>query len=70
MKWLEGNTLMFFKKKKIYKVEYRDRWNDYGSTLVKATDEVDAWNKAMKQFWSGSAYRPTVCLRISELTNA
>ena len=61
---------MFFKKKKIYKVEYRDRWNDYGCAVVKATDKADAWNKAKKQFWSISAYIPMVCLNISELKDS
>lgn len=61
---------MFFKKKKIYQVEYQDKWDDYGCVVVKAIDEADAWKKAKKQFWSGSVYSPTICLRISELKYA
>lgn len=61
---------MFFKKKKIYQVEYKDKWNDYGCVVVKAIDEAAAWKKARKQFWSDSVYSPTICLRISELKDA
>lgn len=61
---------MFFKKKKIYKVEYRDRCDDYGCAVVKATDEANAWKNAKKQFWSGSAYAPTTCLNINELKDS
>lgn len=61
---------MLFKKKKIYQVEYLDKWSCCGCVVVKAVDEADAWEKAKKQFWSGSLYRPTVCLRINELKDA
>jgi hypothetical protein len=39
---------MFFKKKKIYKVEYKDAWGDYGCVVVKAIDEASAWKKARR----------------------
>lgn len=61
---------MFFKKKKIYQVEYKDTWDDYGCVVVKAIDEAVAWKKAKKQFCSSSPYSPTICLRISELKDA
>lgn len=59
-----------FKKKKIYKVEYKDRWNDYGCSVVKATDKAEAWNITRKQHGSYSNYRATVCVSITELKDA
>ena len=61
---------MFFKKKKIYKVEYKDLWNDYGCVVVKAIDEAAAWKKTTRQRLSGSPYRATVCISITELKDA
>ena len=58
---------MFFKKKKIYRVEFKDEWYHYGCVVVKAIDEADAWKRAKKQFGLFSAYRPTICLSINEL---
>lgn len=57
-----------FKKKKIYKVVYKDQWGAYGCTVIKAYDEASAWRKA-RDMYSG-AYRPNVCLSIVELHNA
>ena len=57
--------MWLFKKKKIYKVEYRDKWGDYGCTVVKAYDRADAWRVA-KAMESG-VYQPNVCLSIVEL---
>jgi hypothetical protein len=57
-----------FKKKKIYKVEYKDKWGDYGCTIVKAYDESGAWHAA-RAMYSGS-YQPMVYLSIVELHDA
>ena len=56
-------------KKKIYQVEFKDEWSDYGCVVVKAIDEADAWKRAKKQFWRDSVFRPTICLSINELKN-
>ena len=53
--------MKLFKKKKVYKVEFRDTWNDYGSVLVCATDSAKAWKAATRQFDAGSVYRPVIC---------
>ena len=60
-----------FKKKKIYKiykVEYKDKWRDYGCAVVKAYDEAGAW-RAARAMYSG-LYQPNVCLSIVELHDA
>ena len=61
--------MWFFKKKKkkIYKVEYKDEFYDYGCAIVKATDKADAWEKARKLYKYNSVYQPMVCLNITEL---
>lgn len=58
---------MFFKKKKIYRVVYKDKWDDYGCEIVKAIDEADAWKRTRKLYSSDSPYRATICISISEL---
>ena len=57
-----------FKKKKIYKVEYEDAWQDYGCTVVKAYNEAGAWRTA-RAMYSGP-YQPMVCISIVELHDA
>lgn len=57
-----------FRKKKIYKVEYKDAWYDDGCTVVKAYDEAHAWRVARRMYID--AYRPTVCISIVELHDA
>ena len=64
------SSLMFFKKKKIYRVEYKDNWNDYGCTIVKAFDKADAWKKTRRQRYSGSPYQANICINITELNDA
>jgi hypothetical protein len=65
---LEGDKAMkLFKKKKIYKVEFRDEWNDYGCVIVNATDMARAWKVAQRQFSKGSTYRPMICIAITEI---
>lgn len=59
--------MWFFKKKKIYKVEYKDEYYDYGCTIVKATDRADAWKKARSLYKYSGPYQPMVCLNITEL---
>ena len=59
--------MWFFKKKKIYKVEYEDEFYDYGCIIVKATDKADAWEKTRKLYQYEGGYKPTVCLDITEL---
>lgn len=56
-----------FKKKKIYKVEFRDEWNDYGCVMVNATDRAKAWKSAKRQFPWWSIYRPVICIEITEM---
>ena len=53
------------RKKKIYKVEYRDEWRDYGCAIVKADDEADAWLVARAMYFG--VLKPTTCIRIVEL---
>ena len=57
-----------FRKKKIYKVEYRDEWKDYGCAVVKAYDEAGAWRAA--RVINCGPYTPTVCISIVELHDA
>ena len=57
-----------FRKKKIYKVEYRDKWDGYGCTVVKAYDEAGAW-RAARAMYSGTC-QPIVCISIVELHDA
>lgn len=57
-----------FKKKKIYKVEYEDRWGAYGCSIVKANNEAQAWSRAIKIF--NGTYQATVCINITELKDA
>ena len=57
-----------FKRKRIYKVEFKDGWNDYGCFVVKATDPAKAW-QAARRLETG-VYQPTICLNITELTEA
>lgn len=57
-----------FRKKKIYKVEYRDGWNAYGCAVVKAYDKVSAWRAAKTMDYG--PYEPTVCISIVELHDA
>lgn len=59
-----------FKKKKIYKVEYKDAWNDYGCCVVKAYDVAGAWKETRRQYSNTSTYRPVVCISITELKDA
>lgn len=62
--------MKLFKKKKIYKVEFRDKWNDYGCVMVKATNAVKAWKAAKKQFPAWSIYRPVICVEVTEMEEA
>jgi hypothetical protein len=62
--------MKLFKKKKIYKVEFHDKWNDYGCVIVKATDAAKAWKGAKRQFPGYSVYRPSVCIAITEMEEA
>ena len=55
-------------KKKIYKVEYIDKWKNYGYTVVRAYNEAGAW-RAARAMYSGP-YQPTICVSIIELHNA
>lgn len=57
-----------FRKKKIYKVEYRDEWKDYGCVVVKAYDKAGAWRAA--RVMNYGPYKPTVCISIVELYDA
>ena len=57
-----------FKKKKIYKVEYKDTFNDYGCCIVRAIDIVQAWRIAKKQ--ETGPYRAVICINITELKDA
>lgn len=57
-----------FRKKKIYKVEYRDKWGDYGCTVTKAYDEAGAWRAARAMYYG--VYQPTICISIVELHGA
>lgn len=57
-----------FKKKKIYKVEYKDEWNVYGCCVVKAYNEASAWRAARIMYLS--SYTPTVYINITELHDA
>ena len=59
-----------FKKKKIYNVEYKDKWGEYGCVAVKAFDKADAWNQARKQHNEYSSYRATACINITELKDS
>ena len=59
--------MRLFKKKKIYKVEFRDLWDAYGCVMVKATDKANAWDASKKQFSSGSPYRPVICIAVTEM---
>ena len=59
--------MKLFKKKKIYKVEFRDTCDDYGCVLVYATDSVKAWKAAKRQFDALSTYRPVVCIAATEM---
>lgn len=59
--------MKLFKKKKIYKVEFRDEWDDYGSVLVYATDSAKAWKAAKRQFPAWSIYRPVICIEVTEM---
>lgn len=61
---------MLFKKKYIYKVEYKDTWGDYGCVVVKAIDEASAWKKARRQFFNDSYFKPMSCLGVSRLNEA
>lgn len=56
-----------FKKKQIYKVEYKDAWGDYGNTIIKAYDTADAWKRARRQHGGFSPYRAAVCISIEAL---
>lgn len=60
--------MWLFKKKKIYKVEYKDEWNDYGCCIVKARDKERAWKAAKRQEFG--VYRAVVCISITELKDA
>lgn len=57
-----------FKKKKIYKVEYKDAFNDYGCCIVRAIDIAHAWRIAKKQ--ETGPYRAVICINITELEDA
>ena len=57
-----------FKKKKIYKVEYKDQWYDYGCCIVKAKDKERAWKAARRQTFG--YYKATVYINITELKDA
>ena len=59
--------MKLFKKKKIYKVEFRDEWDDYGCVMVKATNSAKAWKAAKKQFPAWSIYRPVICIAVTEM---
>lgn len=59
--------MKLFKKKKIYKVEFRDTCDEYGCVLVYATDSAKAWLAAKKQFSAYSIYRPVVCIAVTEM---
>lgn len=59
--------MKLFKKKKIYKVEFRDARDIYGCVMVSATDTVKAWKAAKKQFSVYSIYRPVVCIAVTEM---
>ena len=55
------------KEKKIYMVEYKDAWGDYGNSIVKACDMADAWDRAQKQRCNESPYQAHICISIKEI---
>lgn len=59
--------MRIFSKKKIYKVEYKDAWGDYGNSVVKAYDQADAWKRVRRQHGGFSPYRAIVCISIEAL---
>lgn len=59
--------MWLFKKKKIYAVEYKDTWNAYGNSVVKAYDMADAWKQVRKQRYDGSPYKANICISIKEV---
>lgn len=54
-----------FKKKKIYKVEYKDVYDRYNSCVVKAYDECCAWRAVEGRY--ASRWMAKFCISITEL---
>ena len=59
---------MFFKKKKIYKVEYKDNYGNYCSCVVKAYDESGAWRATEGRYLH--KWQAQQCIGITELKDA
>ena len=57
----------FFKRKKIYCVEYRDNWNDYHRVIVEAINPAHAWKKLTRNHLYDSPYKPAILISIKEV---
>lgn len=57
-----------FKRKKIYKVEYKDVYDRYNSCVVKAYDEYGAWRAVERRY--ASRWRAKCCISIEQLKDA
>lgn len=57
----------FFKKKKIYCIEYRDNWGDYHRVVVEAINPARAWKKCKRGYDNDSVYAPASLISLKEV---
>lgn len=57
----------FFKKKKVYCIEYKDNWGDYHKVIIEAVNPARAWKKCQKGYYYGSPYAPANLISLKEI---
>jgi hypothetical protein len=57
----------FFKRKKVYYIEYRDNWGNYHRVIIEAINPARAWEKCKRGYHSSSPYAPAILISLKEV---